>query len=504
MSAPGPRSGARVSSEPVVPTFPRVRVADLAAVVPGSEVRGDDATVVTEASFDSRQTASGSVFFCVVGEHSDGHDFAGHAVGSGAAVLVEERWLDLDVPQIRVASVRASMGPMSALVFGRPAAAMRTVGVTGTNGKTTTTYLLESIFEAAGWPAGLVGTTGARVAGQPVELARTTPEAPDLHRLLALMRDRGIQALTMEVSSHALDQHRVDGIVFDVALFTNLSQDHLDYHPSMEAYFLAKARLFDPARSIAGAVNVDDPAGRRLAGRATVPITTFAVRRDADVRATRVEAGPSGVSFEVDGIRVRSPMIGSFNVWNALGALAAARVLGVDPSVAARGIEAVTGVPGRMERVDDGTGPLVVVDYAHTPDSIRSVLRAARPLTAGRLIVVFGCGGDRDRDKRPLMGTAATSAADLSVITSDNPRSEDPSEIVDEIERGAVDGGGRSVIEVDRRAAIRLAVEEAGPGDLVVIAGRGHERGQEVDGRVIPFDDRDVAREELRALGDRR
>jgi UDP-N-acetylmuramoyl-L-alanyl-D-glutamate--2,6-diaminopimelate ligase len=443
------------------------------------------------------------VFFCVSGGRLDGHAFAGQAVAAGASSTVVERWLDHDVPQIRVPSVRAAMGPMSAVVFGRPAAAMRTVGVTGTNGKTTTTYLLESIFAAAGWPAGLIGTTGARVDGEPVELARTTPEAPDLQRLLAEMRDRGIRATAMEVSSHALHQHRADGIEFDVAVFTNLTQDHLDYHHSMEAYFEAKAMLFVPSRAKTAIVNVDDPAGRRLLD-ASIPVTTFAVDRDADMRATDVETGPGGVAFQVDGVAVRSTIPGAFNVWNALGAFAAARALGIDASVAADGIASIHGIPGRMERVDDGTGPLVVVDYAHTPDSIRSVLRAARPLTAGRLIVVFGCGGDRDRDKRPQMGAAATAAADLTVITTDNPRSEDPAAIVAEIEPGAVEGGGPYVIELDRRMAIRRALEEAGQGDVVVIAGRGHETGQEVGGRVLPFDDRAVARDELAALGDRR
>jgi UDP-N-acetylmuramoyl-L-alanyl-D-glutamate--2,6-diaminopimelate ligase len=305
----------------------------------------------------------------------------------------------------------------------------------------------------------------------------------------------------MESSSHALAQHRVDGVVADVAVFTNLSQDHLDYHPSMDAYFEAKARLFTPALARRGVVNADDAFGRRLLDEPAIPIGTFAVDTAADLRARDLQVDPRGVGFRVHDVEVRSPLRGRFNVWNCLGTLAAAEALGFDLAEAAEALANVRDVPGRMEPVDAGQDFLVMVDYAHTPDSILGVLRGARPLAAGRLIVVFGCGGDRDRAKRPLMGAAATSEADLSIVTSDNPRGEDPLAIIGEIVPGADAGGGRFVVEPDRRAAIGLAIAEAAPGDVVVIAGKGHETSQEIGGEVLPFDDRVVAREALAARG---
>jgi UDP-N-acetylmuramoyl-L-alanyl-D-glutamate--2,6-diaminopimelate ligase len=376
------------------------------------------------------------------------------------------------------------------------------VGVTGTNGKTTTTYVLESILTSSGSTPGLIGTTGARIAGEAVPGARTTPEAPDLHRLLATMVARGVESVAMEVSSHGLEQHRVGGVRFDRAIFTNLSQDHLDYHGSMEAYFAAKALLFRPESTDHAILNADVPEGARLR-RADVPSTTYGMSDGADLRAVDVRTTSSGVSFRVDDAEVRSPLRGSFNVYNTLAAYAAARTLGIDERATLRGIAGLGGVPGRMETVDAGQPFLVLVDYAHTPAGVENVLAAARPLATGRLIVVLGCGGDRDRAKRPLMGRAATSRADLTVITSDNPRSEDPAAIIAEIEAGAREGGGRYMVEADRRAAIRLALEEADGGDAVVIAGKGHESGQEFADRTIPFDDRTVARKELSAIASR-
>jgi UDP-N-acetylmuramoyl-L-alanyl-D-glutamate--2,6-diaminopimelate ligase len=374
-------------------------------------------------------------------------------------------------------------------------------GVTGTNGKTTSTYLLESVFRAAGLTPGVIGTTGVRVAGRSVYVPRTTPEAPDLQRLLAGMVAEGVGAVAMEVSSHGLHQHRVDGTRYACALFTNLSQDHLDYHGTMEEYFRAKAELFTSRLSDRGAVNVDTPEGRRLAGVASIPVVTFGLQPSADVVASDVQVEPDGIRFRVTGLEVRSRLRAGFNVSNCLGVLVAARQLDVDDRTIAAGIADVDGVPGRLESVEAGQPFPVLVDYAHTPDGIDNVLRSARPLAAGRLIVVFGCGGDRDRAKRPLMGEAATSRADLTVLTSDNPRSEDPAAIVAQIVPGARRGGGAFVVEVDRRTAIRLALAEARPGDVVVIAGKGHEAGQELADRTIPFDDRIVAREELATLG---
>ncbi|MEP6972704.1 MAG: UDP-N-acetylmuramoyl-L-alanyl-D-glutamate--2,6-diaminopimelate ligase [Actinomycetota bacterium] len=486
----------------MTPAFPPVPLEHLASVVPGSTIRGGAETLVVDIAFDSREVAPGSVFFCSPGRRTDGHLFATDAVKAGSVALVVERWLDLDAPQALVPSVREAMGPMASAAFGDPASSMTTVGVTGTNGKTTVTYLMESIFVAAGWTAGVVGTTGARIAGEPVPLSRTTPEAPDLQRTLALMRDRGVRGAALEVSSHALAQRRVDGIVFDLAIFTNLSQDHLDFHGSMEAYFEAKSRLFSPGLARRGAVNVDDPSGRRLL-EAMIPITTYAIDADADVRARQVVSTIEGIAFEAEGLVLQSELRGGFNVGNVLAATTAAELLGIGGDAIVEGVGALHQVPGRMEPVEAGQDFLVVVDYAHTPDSIRSVLRASRPLTAGRLILVFGCGGDRDRAKRPPMGAAATEIADLTVITTDNPRSEDPLAIIAEIEPGAKESGGAFVIEPDRRTAIQLALHEAVSGDVVVIAGKGHEPYQELRDGTIAFDDRIVAREELVAMGER-
>jgi len=480
--------------------LPHVPLSAAAAAVPGSQTRGEASAPVDEVAFDSRQVVPGALFFCVRGATADGHDFAEEAVRAGASALAVERWLDLGVPQILVPSVRQAMGPMSAVVLGDPARSMTIVGVTGTNGKTTIVHLLDAVFRAAGHRTGAIGTVGAHVAGEPVPIARTTPEAPDLQRLLRRMRDAGVTTVAMEVSSHALDQGRVGGLLFDAAVFTNLSQDHLDHHGSMESYFAAKASLFTDNRTKQAVVNLDDPWGRRLLDL-PVPVTTFGLDPAADVHAEDVRTRTGGLSFRVGGREVTSSLRGGFNVSNCLAAIATSELVGIDPDDAIRGLATAGQVSGRMEPVDAGQRFLVVVDYAHTPDSIRTVLAAARPLATGRVIVVFGCGGDRDRAKRFPMGAAATEGADLTVITTDNPRSEDPLDIIAEVERGAAEGGGRYVVEPDRRAAIRLAVSHAHPGDVVVIAGKGHEAEQELADRTIPFDDRVVVRAELEALG---
>jgi UDP-N-acetylmuramoyl-L-alanyl-D-glutamate--2,6-diaminopimelate ligase len=467
--------------------------------LPDAEVRGDDGIPVAAVCYRSADAVAGSLFFCVPGGRLDGHDFAADAVARGASGLVVERWLPEAATQVRVGSVRDAMGPISATFYGRPSRRLTLVGVTGTSGKTTVTYLLEAVLRAAGRAPGVIGTTGVRIDGRPVPLARTTPEAPDLHALLARMADEGVGAVAMEVSSHGLDQRRVGGVRFDVAVFTNLSRDHLDYHESMEEYLAAKAKLFTPELAERAVVNRDSDAGRSLVGR--IPTLTFGTGPGADVRAADVETSDMGIAFRVDGVAVRSPLRGRFNVENCLAAVATARALGIADDVAAEAIGSVRGVPGRLEAVDAGQGFLVVVDYAHKPESVENVLRTARPLAAGRVIVVLGCGGDRDRGKRPLMGRAATANADLTVVTSDNPRSEDPLAIIAEIVPGAREGGGSYVVEPDRRAAIRLALAEAGTGDVVVIAGKGHETYQELADRTIPFDDREVAVEELSALG---
>jgi UDP-N-acetylmuramoyl-L-alanyl-D-glutamate--2,6-diaminopimelate ligase len=475
-------------------------LAALVASLGDAEVRGDVGVLIGDVTYRSDLVRPGSLFFCVPGAQTDGHRFADAACDAGAAAVVVERWLDVGCPQVLVPSVREAMGPASSEFFGHPSSRMTTIGVTGTNGKTTTTYLLESIFTRGGLVPGVVGTTGVRVNHEPIPFDRTTPEAPDLQRLLAQMIEAGVQAVAMEVSSHGLDQHRVAGTRYGCAVFTNLSQDHLDYHRTMERYFSAKATLFRPELSDRGVINADSPQGRRLVGLARIPVATFGIDHEADLRAGEVEIDEGGLSFVADGVRIESRLRGIYNVSNCLGAMAAARAVGIDDGAIAGGIEDLRGVPGRLEPVDAGQPFAVLVDYAHTPDSLENVLRATRSLATGRLIVVFGCGGDRDRGKRPLMGEVATALADLTIVTSDNPRTEDPEAIIGEIEPGARAGGGAYRLEPDRRDAIRVALEEAAVGDVVVIAGKGHETGQEFNGRTIPFDDRIVAHKELRAL----
>jgi UDP-N-acetylmuramoyl-L-alanyl-D-glutamate--2,6-diaminopimelate ligase len=487
----------------VVPAFPPIPLSALLDGLPAVEVRGDPAVSILDVVHDSRTASPGALFCCVPGAGADGHDFAPAAIDAGAAALLVERWLDVSAPQARVPSVRAAMGPVAARAFRDPAAGMTMLGVTGTNGKTTVIHLLEAIARASGRRAGSIGTTGGRVNGAPVPLARTTPEATELQRLLARMRDAGVSLVAMEVSSHAIGQHRTGGIVYDAVAFTNLSQDHLDHHGSMERYFAAKAELFEPEHARRGVVNADDPWGRRLLEVATIPVSTYGIEAMADLRAGEVDVTAAGSTFRAGGLSLRTSLRGGFNVSNCLAAVAVARSAGIGDDAIVAGVADVREVPGRVEPIDEGQDFLVVVDYAHTPDSILGVLQATRPLARGRLIVVFGCGGDRDRAKRPLMGMAATANADLTVITTDNPRTEDPLAIIADVERGASEGGGRFVVEPDRRAAIELAVGEAAPGDVVVIAGKGHETAQEFADRSIAFDDRTVARDAIRAIGGR-
>ncbi len=449
-------------------------------------------------AYSSGSVEPGYVFFCVRGFKADGHDFAPDAVERGAVALVCERPLGLGVPEQVVPDARAAMGPLAARFHGDPTAMLRVVGVTGTNGKTTTTYLIRAVLEGAGEQTGLLGTVTSIVGGREEPVERTTPEAIDLQRNFRRMLDSGDTACAMEVSSHALELRRADGIHFACRVFTNLTQDHLDFHPDMEAYFLAKRGLFEgPGPSV---INIDDEYGRRLAEEFP-GATTYAIDRDADYRALGVEFDPGGSEFTCatpDGeIRMTTRLPGLFNVQNALAATAAARALGVPLETVVESLARADRVPGRFEPVDEGQGFTALVDYAHTPDSLDNVLRAARQITRGRLHVVFGAGGDRDRSKRPQMGAVATRLADRVIVTSDNPRSENPDAIVDEILVGA---GPQAEREVDRRRAIELAMTSAEPGDVVVVAGKGHEQGQEfAGGRKEPFDDVTVVREALQA-----
>jgi UDP-N-acetylmuramoyl-L-alanyl-D-glutamate--2,6-diaminopimelate ligase len=459
---------------------------------------GDAAIEVDSLAYDSRKVGVGTLFFCVPGEKSDGHDFAVAAVEAGAVGLVVERELDLGVAQVVVPDARAAMAPLAARFWGDPTAELRVMGVTGTNGKTTTAFLLREILEAAAVQCGLLGTVRQVVGGVEEEVERTTPEAIDLQGTFRRMLEAGDKACVMEVSSHALALHRADAIRFELALFTNLTQDHLDFHADMEDYFRAKRLLFEMGPG-AAVVNVDDEYGRRLAAEFD-GVTFSAEGVNADFTASDVSFDVGGAEFSVGSTVVRTHLPGHFNVANALGAFAAARELGVSVEDAAAGLARAERVPGRFEPIDEGQDFAVLVDYAHTPDSLENVLRAARRLSDGRVLAVFGAGGDRDRDKRPKMGRAGASLSDLAIVTSDNPRSEDPRAIIAEVLDG-IENGANVEVEPDRRAAIALALRQAQPGDTVVIAGKGHEQGQEfADGRKLPFDDREVARAELRRL----
>jgi UDP-N-acetylmuramoyl-L-alanyl-D-glutamate--2,6-diaminopimelate ligase len=484
-----------------------VKLRELLAGADVTEVIGDAGIEITGLAYDSRRVHEGSLFFCYPGSVADGHRFAPLAVQAGAAAVAVERRLELEpwVVQAVVGDGRAAMAHAAVRFYDDPTAELPVIGITGTNGKTTTAFLVRQILEHAGVRTGLLGTVMRVVGGAEEEVERTTPEAIDLQATFRRMVEAGDRACAMEVSSHALALRRAEGIRFAVAAFTNLTQDHLDFHADMEDYFLAKRHLFEGGRPDRAVINLDDPYGDRLA--VEFEALTFSARGDerADYRAVEPSFGPAGSRFRClapdDEAEVALPLPGRFNVENALCAIACVGALGIGLDDAAAALAAADRVPGRFEPVDEGQPFAVIVDYAHTPDSLENVLAAARQLIGGRLICVFGCGGDRDREKRPLMGEIAARLADLAVVTSDNPRSEDPLAIVAEVRDGM--GAGTAAIEVepDRRAAIGLALEAATAGDTVLIAGKGHEQGQEFEaGRKIAFDDRDVAREELRRL----
>ncbi|MBA8803908.1 UDP-N-acetylmuramoyl-L-alanyl-D-glutamate--2,6-diaminopimelate ligase [Nocardioides ginsengisegetis] len=472
--------------------------------------RGDlDSVVVTGISLSSQRIRPGDLYAALPGTRVHGIEFAAAAAEAGAvAILTDQDGAAsdpvTDLPLVVVGSPRALLGRLSARVYGDPATSLRMIGVTGTQGKTTTTRLLESGLQQAGVPAAVIGTVGTRVGGADVKTSLTTPEAPDLHGLFAMMRERHVAACAMEVSSHALVMGRVDGVVFDVAVFTNFGRDHLDFHTDVEDYFRAKASLFTPQRARLGLVNVDDEHGRRLVEEATIPVRTFSLTgREAHWQAVDVYLSATGSRFTVlgpDGIAVDAAvgLPGDFNVANGLAAIAAASEAGFDTRRVAEGIATGGGVPGRLERIDEGQDYVVVVDYAHKPDAVEAAIGALRPLTEGQVIVVIGAGGDRDPGKRPIMGEIAARLADVLVVTDDNPRTEDPAAIRAAVLAGTT-AGPADVVEIgDRRSAVREAVRRARPGDIVLVAGKGHETGQEVQGVVHPFDDREVVREAIR------
>jgi UDP-N-acetylmuramoyl-L-alanyl-D-glutamate--2,6-diaminopimelate ligase len=492
------------------------------------EAQGDLNQEVTGLAYDSRQVAAGDVFFAIPGEKLDGHDFIPQALASGAVGIIAARaraWPS-GTTRIRTQDVRRAMGLWGAHFYGYPSRRMKLVGVTGTNGKTTVTYLVESILSAAGLNPGVIGTISYRYGNHEVPSHHTTPESPELHALLAEMEKAGIRSVAMEVSSHALVQERVRGIDFDVAVFTNLSRDHLDYHANMEEYFLAKSRLFTDYLKVsakqkkAAVIYGDDPKGKELVK--TIQdggLETWSYGEDSrwDIHPLRVQSDVAGLKGQLKvkdhHLDFSSPLIGAANLQNIMGAVGVGSSLGLPAEVIAKGIGELKSVPGRLEKVENKLGISVLVDYAHTPDALAKVLAAVRPLTQSRVWTVFGCGGDRDRGKRPLMGEIAARLSDLLVVTSDNPRTEDPLRILAEIEDGIKRTGLQKLgdpereakrgywIERDRQAAVGMALRAAQPGDVVLIAGKGHEDYQILGVQKIHFDDREVAREELKRIG---
>ena len=458
---------------------------------------------VSDLAYDARAVAPGALFACIPGFRADGHDFAPDALERGAVALLVERELDLPVPQLLVADAREGLALAADAFFGHPTRELAVGAVTGTNGKTTTAFLLYSILAAAGRRPGLLGTIESRVGGERRPVTHTTPESVDLQHTFREMLDAGDRTCAMEASSHGSELRRLAGVRFSALAFTNLTPEHLDLHGTLDAYFDAKRRLFvepgpDGARAPA-AIHVGDPYGRRLADElralGDTPVT-FALG-EGDLRADDLELTAAGARFTAGGIALETKLRGRFNVENVLAAVGLARLLGVDDEAIRRGVAHLAGVPGRFEAVDEGQPFAVLVDYAHTPGALENVLREARVLTTGRLVCVFGCGGDRDRAKRPLMGEVVSPLADVAIVTSDNPRSEDPGEIIDAVLAGM---DGSAEVEPERAAAIARALEGAGEGDVVVIAGKGHEQGQTFADRTVPFDDREVARDVLRRL----
>ncbi|CAH1213825.1 UDP-N-acetylmuramoyl-L-alanyl-D-glutamate--2, 6-diaminopimelate ligase [Paenibacillus plantiphilus] len=493
-----------------------MQLEQLASLLLTSRIIGDKKVAVNGIQFNSRNVVPGDLFLCLPGHKVDGHDFAARAVEQGAVALVTERELHIAVPQLIVNNSRLAMAIIADYFFGQPSRKLKLIGVTGTNGKTTITYLLERIFADAGFMPGVIGTVETRYGSTTLPMSGTTPEALDLQRYLAEMASAGTDYCVMEVSSHALDQGRVKGCRYRTAIFTNLTQDHLDYHGTMERYAAAKGLLFSrlgncysesPEERSYSVLNADDPASEAFAAVAATEVITYGVDREADVKATNIRITAQGTSFHAETFKGRAEitlrMVGKYNVYNALAAICAGLIEGIPLEQIKQSLEALPGVPGRVESVNEGQSFAVIVDYAHTPDGLENVLRAVKEFAVGRVICVFGCGGDRDRTKRPIMGQMAVRYADYAIATSDNPRSEDPERILADIEEGFVQGGtprSKYQILLDRRQAIQKAVEMASPDDVVLIAGKGHETYQIIGGVTSDFDDREVAKEAIRSL----
>ncbi len=469
------------------------------------ETRGDLETEIMEITSGSKDRVDRGLFFCIVGARFDAHDYAWEAVENGCVALIVERFVELDVPQVRVSNGRAAMSRIAMAFYGYPSRGMRMIGITGTKGKTTTTYLLKSIIEKAGMKCGLIGSTGSMIADTHLDGKLTTPDPIDLQKTLRQMADEGVQAVCMEVSAHAIDMFRLDGMTFEVGCYTNLSQDHLDYFYTMERYFETKKAFFTSGMVLNAAVNADDESSVNLIPDLTMPFVTYAIAKNADVFARDIEITEEGVLFSaqmqgLENLRIHMKMTGMFNVYNALAATSCALILGIEPDRIREGLEAVASVPGRIEMLQTGTPFKVILDYSHAPEALRNILKTVRQFTRNRVIVVFGCGGDRDKGKRPMMGEIGGKLADYCILTSDNPRTENPLVILAAIEKGIKPTGGKYEVIENRREAIRRSLEMAEDGDVIVLAGKGHETYQEIMGVKRPFDEKVIVSELLHEM----
>ncbi len=485
-----------------------MRLKDLLLEVPGVlETRGDLDAPIDALVTDSRTKTQNGLFFCISGARFDAHEFAAQAVGNGCAALIVSRMVEgVSASQVRVENVRSAMAHIAAAFFGHPARGMRLIGVCGTKGKTTTSYLLKSIMEKAGYKMGLIGTTGNMIGQEHLHSNLTTPDPIDLHRCFRQMADAGVQAVSMEVSAHAVDMCRLDGLTFEAACYTNLSQDHLDYFHTMENYFQTKKSFFLHGQVLNAALNADEETSARILEELKIPYLTFGISADADVFARDIEITEDGVSFAIqlrglETFEVRMQMTGMFNVYNALAAASLAMIIGGDTAAIKAGLESIKAVPGRFEMLDTHTPYKVILDYSHSPDALENILSTVRMFTKKRLIVLFGCGGDRDHGKRPIMGEIGGRLADYCILTSDNPRTENPDAILEAIEEGLKPTGRPYVVIENRREAIRRALQMGREGDVIILAGKGHETYQDVMGEKRPFDEKVVVEELLRELG---
>lgn len=475
----------------------------IASIPVAVECSGDIGVMIDGLTMNSRDVTRNGLFFCISGSRVDAHAFAPQAIENGCAALVVSHFIDaLDVPQVKVENVRAAMAYISATFFGNPAKSLRLIGISGTKGKTTTSYLVKSIMEAAGFKCGLIGTTGNMIGDRYIKSALTTPDSIDLHRTFRDMLDEGVEIVCMEVSAHAVDMHRIDGLFYEAACYTNLSQDHLDYFHTMEQYFEAKKRFFTTDFALNVSLNIDDETSLDILNDLKVPYLTYGIRANSDLYARDIEITESGIHFliqlrNIETFEVSMQMTGMFNVYNALAAASLAMIFGVDVPAIQEGLHNVKSVPGRIELLDLPLPFKVILDYSHSPDALENILTTVRTFTKKQLIVLFGCGGDRDQGKRPLMGEIGGRLADFSILTSDNPRTEDPETILKSIEYGIKQTDGQYIVIENRREAIRYALDMAEEGDIVILAGKGHETYQEIMGVKRPFDEKVVVNEIL-------